>query len=427
MTAIKSASTRRTFMKRTAAAAGATLFTPALATAATKTIKIGYAGSLSGVRANFGATENWTIAQMKKHLENGLTLNGTTYDVELVIRDNRSEASHSATVASDLVLRERCNLILVQDGDAAMAIGELADTRRVPTISTMVPWQGLFFPRGGRPDVGFPYTFHFFAGSDSVLTNFGNMFDMLETNKTVGTLFLDNPAGQGLMNPEVGLPAMLQARGYTEVPAGPFQITTNDFSNQVAQFRDAGTDILSGFMYDAHFVPFWNQVAQSGLTPKACGMAAAFLFPSTVEALGDRGEGMLTEVWWTPDFPFESSVTGQTAQALATAWEDETGAQWTQPLGYGHALWEVGLQALAEASDPLDPDSLRDAIAGLSVDTIIGPVDFAASPVKSVAITSLAGGQWRRGSGRYPYELKVVNNDTMPQIATNADIVPLTV
>ena len=72
-----------------------------------------------------------------------------------------------------------------------------------------------------------------------------------------------------------------------------------------------------------------------------------------------------------------------------------------------------------------DPDSLRDAIAGLSLDTVIGPVDFAASPVKSVAITSLAGGQWRRAEGKYPYELKVVNNATMPQIATDADIVPL--
>ncbi|RYH02654.1 branched-chain amino acid ABC transporter substrate-binding protein [Salipiger sp. IMCC34102] len=416
--------TRRGFFAGTAAT-GVALCAPSLATAATKTIKIGYAGSLSGVRANFGATESWTIERMREHLADGLTLNGTTYDVELVIRDNLSEASASANVASDLVLRERCNLILVQDGDAAMAVGELADTRGVPTISTMVPWQGMFFPRGGRPDVGFPYTFHFFAGSDAVLTNFVNMFDMVETNKTVGTLFLDNPAGQGLMDPQMGMPALLEAKGYTHVPTGPFQIATNDFSNQIAQFRAAEADILSGFMYDSHFVPFWNQVAQSGLSPKACGMAAAFLFSSAVEALGDRGDGLLTEVWWTPDFPFESSVTGQSAQALAAAWEEDTGAQWTQPLGYGHALWEVGLAALARADDPLDPDSLAPAIGSLNVDTIVGPVDFAGSPVKSVAITDLVGGQWRRGTGKHAYDLKIVNNATMPQIPTDADIIPL--
>ncbi len=61
----------------------------------------------------------------------------------------------------------------------------------------------------------------------------------------------------------------------------------------------------------------------------------------------------------------------------------------------------------------------------LSVDTLIGPVDLTASPVKSVAITSLAGGQWRREGGNSPYGLKIMNNDTMPQWATDAGIVPL--
>ncbi len=93
---------------------------------------------------------------MKRHLANGLSHNGKTYDVELVIRDNQSDVNRSATVAQELVLRERCNLILVQDGAAAIAIGELADARRVPTISTMMPWQGWMFPRGGNPDKGFP-------------------------------------------------------------------------------------------------------------------------------------------------------------------------------------------------------------------------------------------------------------------------------
>ena len=417
---------RRGFLQRGAAATATGLFAPSIARASSNVIKIGYAGPLSGIRADFGATDAWTIDMMRRHLQDGITLNGTHYDVELVIRDNRSEPQHSSTVASELVLRERCNLILTPDGDAAMAIGELADTRRVPTISSMVPWQAWLFPRGGTPDTGFPYTFHFFAGSDAVLNTFVTIFNALDTNKNVGTLFLDNPAGRGLMNPQMGLPAVLAQGGYTETAAGPFQITSNDFSNQVAMFREAGTDILSGFMYANHFIPFWNQVAQSGLSPKACAIAGAFLFPSSVNALGERGDGLGTEVWWTPGFPFESSITGQSARELAAMWESETGQQWTQPLGYGHAMWEVGLAALANAADPLDPDSLRDGIASLTADTIVGPVDFANSPVKSTAITGLVAGQWRRSAGgAHPYELKVVDNTLMPQVPVDADVVPL--
>ncbi len=417
---------RRRFIQLGAAATATGLFAPSIARAAARKIKIGYVGPLSGVRADFGATEKWTIEMVKQHVANGLTLNGTHYDVELVVRDNRSDQQYSATVASELILRERCNLILAPDGDAAMALGELADTRRVPTISSMAPWQAWLFPRGGTPDKGFPYTFHFFAGSDAVLNAFTSIFSALDTNKNVGTLFLDNPAGRGLMDPNMGLPAALGQAGFNQTEAGPFQLSSNDFSNQVSMFRDANVDILSGFMYANHFVPFWNQVAQAGLSPKACAMAAAFLFPSSVNALGDRGDGLGTEVWWTPNFPFESSITGNSAKALAAAWEDSTGQQWTQPLGYGHAMWEVALAALANAADPLDPDSLRDGIATLSTDTVIGPVDFAHSPIKSVAITGLVAGQWRKSAGgKYPYELKVVDNAMMPQVPVDADVVAL--
>ncbi|MEQ5872217.1 hypothetical protein J4E08_20315 [Sagittula sp. NFXS13] len=49
--------TRRTFLTRSVAIAGTTPCAPALATAARKKIKIGYAGSLWGVEPNFGATD----------------------------------------------------------------------------------------------------------------------------------------------------------------------------------------------------------------------------------------------------------------------------------------------------------------------------------------------------------------------------------
>ena len=251
------------------------------------------------------------------------------------------------------------------------------------------------------------------------------MMAAVETNKKVGTLYLDNPAGQGLANPERGLPAALQAAGLTEVPTGMFQLATNDFSAQIAAFKAAGNDVMSGFMFPNHFIPFWNQVAQAGLKPKVCAMAAAFLFASGVEALGDSGDGLATEVWWTPAFPFKSSLTGQSAAELAAQWEAETARQWTQPLGYGHALWEVGLAALANCDNPLDPDALRAGIAGLALDTVVGPVNFAASPVKSVAMTGLVGGQWRKLGGKYPYELKIVTNLTMPSIPVDMEIVPL--
>jgi branched-chain amino acid transport system substrate-binding protein len=171
-------------------------------------------------------------------------------------------------------------------------------------------------------------------------------------------------------------------------------------------------------MYESHFATFWKQAQQAGFRPEVCTVAAAFLFPSAIKSLGAAGNGMSTEVWWTPTFPFKSSLTGQSAADFAADWEKSTGNQWTQPLGYAHALWEVGLAALKTAGDPFDRKGVRDALQGMNMDTIVGKVDFKNSPIKSVATTGLAGGQWRRtpDGSRHPFELKVVSNALTPKV-----------
>ena len=393
-----------------------------IAGAASSTIKIGWCGCLSGVRANFGEPDPWIHDQMRALVKNGLKIGGKNYAVEFVIKDNQSDPNRSSVVASELVLREKCDIILVEDGDAEIPIGQLADARGVPTISTMLPWQAWMFPRKSTPAKGFPYTFHFFWGADDVTKNYVGMWESVQTNKKVGTLFIDNPAGQAFGNPTHGLPAGIKQAGFDEVPTGFFQISTDDFSNQVATFKNAGVDIVTGFTYANHWVTLWNQAAQAGFKPEVCTIAAAFLFPSAVNALGARGDGMSTEVWWTPAYPFKSSLTGQTAAQLAAAWEKATGKQWTQPIGYAHALWEVGFAALRN-SDPKDNNSVRDAVKNLDLETVVGRVNFKGSPIKNVAVTALSGGQWRKTKdGKFPYELLIVNNGTAPFIPKQADL-----
>jgi branched-chain amino acid transport system substrate-binding protein len=416
---------RRSLLKAAGATGLATALNmpmPNIARAAGNTIKIGWVGCLSGVRAPFAEPDTWIHERIKAHVKDGLKIGGKTYQIEFVFKDNQSDPNRSSVVASELVLREKCDLILVEDGDAQAPVQELSDARGIPSISTMVPWQGWMFPRKSTPDKGFPYSFHFFWGADDVVKNFLGMWQSVDTNKKVGTLYIDNPAGQAFSDPKVGLPGGIAQAGYQEFSAGKFQIATDDFTNQVSAFKNNGVDIVSGFTYGNHWATLWNQAAQAGFRPQICTVAAAFLFPSAVNALGDRGDGMSTEVWWTPAYPFKSSLTGQSAGDLAAEWEKTTGRQCTQPIGYAHALWEVALAAL-QKSDPRDKNSLRDAIAGLDMETIVGPVKFKGSPIKSVAVTSLSGGQWRKTKGgKSKYELLIVHNGTAPFIPKQADL-----
>lgn len=390
------------------------------------TIRIGFIGALSGIRASFGASTAHTIAEIQKALADGLEIGGKTYAVEIVVKDNQSTPTRSLQVGNELILNDAPDIVLVADAEGGTAIGSIADARGIPTLSTMGPWQAWAFSRKYDPAVGFPFAFHFFFGVDELGGLYPKMWDSVATNKKVGTLYADNDAGRAFSSPEIGFAKAFEAAGYEVVDTGLFRIDTDDFSTQIARFKEAGVDIVAGTAFESHMATFWTQAAQAGFTPKVCTIAAGLLFPSSVNNLGARGDGMSTEVWWIPAFPFKSSITGQTAQEVADAYTAATGAQWTQPLGYDHALFELGIAALKNSGNPKDKVAVRDALAALSLDTVVGKVDFAGSPLKSVGVTHVVGGQWQKAEGPFPFELQVVNNETNASVKVTSDLKLLT-
>jgi branched-chain amino acid transport system substrate-binding protein len=415
---------RRTLLKGAAAsglaASGVSLFN--VARAASNTIKIGYISLQSGIKADFGQADPFVVDLFKSYVKDGLKIGGKIYNVEFVVRDDQSDPNRAVEIGNELILRQQCDLMLSSDLVASIPVGNLADAQGVPMISTMGPWQGWMFPRGSNPGKGFPYSFHFFWGAEDVLNTFIDMWSSVKTNRTVGTLFADEPGGRAFGDPQRGLPALLAKAEFKEVASGFFQLGSDDFSNQVATFKNAKADIISGFCWPKHWATLWRQAAQAGYKPEVCTVAGTFLFPTAVAALGN-GDGMSTEVWWTPNFPFKSSITGESAKDLVAAYEKASGRQWVQTLGYTYALFEVALAALKSAADPTSRDAIRDAIANLNLQTIVGPVNFKDTHIKNVSTTYLAGGQWRKAkSGPYPYDLLVVNNKLAPVIPTESDL-----
>ena len=151
-------------------------------------------------------------------------------------------------------------------------------------------------------------------------------------------------------------------------------------------------------------------------------MAKALLFPSAVESF-PQGEGLSTEIWWTERHPFTSSLTGQTAAELAAAFEEETGAQPTQPLGFAHALFEVAIDALKRAGSA-DVDAVSEALDATDLATVVGPIDFSSGPVPNFSKTPLVAGQWVEGS-HYPLELAINVNEQLPDLPVDGQIQPI--
>jgi branched-chain amino acid transport system substrate-binding protein len=195
----------------------------------------------------------------------------------------------------------------------------------------------------------------------------------------------------------------------------------------IAKFKDGGCEIVSGAPLPPDFTTFWTQARQQGFRPKAASIAKAILFPAAVEALGDAGHNLSSEIWWSPFHPFRSSLSGLSAGQYAAAYSQATGKQWTQPVGFAHALFEVAMDVLKRAGEPGDAGATIAAISETSLDTIVGKVDWKNSAIKNVAKTPLVGGQWRHTpNGPHAYDLVITSNQTAPEIPTSADFEELT-
>jgi branched-chain amino acid transport system substrate-binding protein len=147
----------------------------------------------------------------------------------------------------------------------------------------------------------------------------------------------------------------------------------------------------------------------------------AILFPVAVEALGKDGNNLSSEVWWSPNHPFKSSLTGMSARDIASSYEAASKKQWTQPIGFVHALFEVAVDTLKRAPQR-DAKAMVSAIAATNLDTVVGKVQWNGAnlppfAVKNVAKTPLVGGQWRVKDGS-KYDIVITDNRTAPNIPT---------
>ena len=407
---------RRVIQAGGAVAASAVIGLPAIAQA--KPFKIGYVSPQTGPLAPFGEADNFVLGAVREQFKPGIKVGANTVPIQIVVKDSQSNPNRAAEVASDLILKDRVDLMLVASTpETTNPVSDQCEVNETPCVSSVAPWQPWFFARGGKPETGFKYTYHFFWGLEDVIAVFTNMWSQVPTDKTVGGLFPNDGDGNAWGDKKLGFPPVLEQKGYKLIDPGRYQNLTDNFSAQIGAFKQGNVEIVTGVVIPPDWTTFWTQASQQGFKPKIASVGKALLFPSAIEALGDKGQNLSSEVWWTPSHPFKSSITGQSAKELAEAFTAGTGKQWTQPIGFAHALFEVAADVIKRSHGPGERDATLAAVQQTKIETIVGPIAWGGQgPFKNVSKTPLVGGQWRRGSGRFKYDLIITSNETAPQI-----------
>lgn len=389
-------------------------------------VKIGWVSPQTGPLAAFGEVDKFVLAGLNAALKDGITIAGKKHPVEILVKDSQSNPNRAAETASELILKNKVDIMVVGGTpENTNPVADQCELNGIPCVSTTCPWQPWFFGRGGDPKKGFDWTYHFFWGLEDIIAVFTSIWKDVPTNKVVGLLLANDGDGNAWGDPKLGLPPALKGMGFTVVDPGRFQAFQSDFSAQIAAFKKANVEIVCGVPTPPDFKNFWTQARQQGFKPKIVTMGKAISFPSAIEALGDAGDGLTQEAWWTPGRPFKSSLTGQTSQQFADAYEAGTKKQWNGAVGYSHAMFEVAVDALKRAKDLENKGSVRDALAATTLDTMAGNVSWKPGPlvpVKNVVRMPLVAGQWVKGGGskKFKYDLLVVNNQTASNIPVQA-------
>ena len=419
---------RRTLLKRAGAASVGFGLAPWIATssasASARPVKIGYVTPRTGALADFGQCDTFTIAQMQKLFAKGIKVGGSTHPLEIYAQDAQSSSARAGMVAQNLITAHQIDLMLVEGTpDITNPVCDICEAASVPCISSVAPWQAWFFGRNGNPKVPFKWTYHFFWGLGDIINVFLDIWKQVPNNKAVGALWPNDADGNAWASSTTGFPPADKAAGYTIVDPGRYADGTMDFSSQLSQFKSMNCEIVTGVPIPPDFTTFWQQALQQGFNPKIASVGKALLFPAAVDALGSHGDGMSTELWWSPGHPYKSSLTGQSCAQLASAWEVSNG-EWTQPLGFTHAMFEIAANVLSRTSNLDSNTDIINAIKATKLDTIVGHIDWSKGPLPNVALTLLAGAQWRPGK-KYKYELEVVTSTMVPGLKTTAKVIPI--
>ncbi|MCL9763005.1 ABC transporter substrate-binding protein [Frankia sp. AiPa1] len=390
-----------------------------------QTIKIGFVSPRTGAAAAFGEPDAYVLGLARDVLGKGLTIGGKKYDVQVIDKDGQSDPQRGAQVANDLINADRVDLMLTTSTpETVNPVSDACEAAGVPCISTVVPWEAWYFGRGAKPTdtKAFKYVYHFCFGVQQFANAYTTMWPQVSTNQKVGVMWPNDADGNAV---RTSLGPLLQKAGYSIVDPGAYTNGTNDYSSQIAKFKAENSEIFNTFPLPPDFATFWQQAAQQGYQPKIVQVAKTGLFASQVEALGALGVGVAGAAYWTPTYPYTSSLTGISSKELGAGYQKKTGKQWTQQLGPSLALFDAAAAALKAAPDPKDKGAVATAISTLAVQTPVGNLQWGKGPNGNVVATPILGGQWTAAkSGKYPLDFVLCESSSDPNVPVAAQLQP---
>ena len=352
-------------------------------TGAELVVKVGFVYPKTGDLASFGEyTEEWTKYVVDLANQKGITIDGQKAVISLITADSQSDPKEARKAAKQLIEEKNIDIMITsKTADTTVPVSEICESKGIVCLSVDTPDEAW--------DVrGHKYSFH--AGFDisSELDCFMDAWDQIVNNHRVGVMHPADSEGSTMINT---IPNYITDRGYTAYDPGSYLPGQQNFSNIIRNLKTQKVEVLAGVMTNADFETFYAQLKEDGYLEniKVITIAKTALFRKDIEKMDV--EGLCTEIWWDPTFPYVSSLDGSTGAELNEQFTKLTGQDHAPAaVGYDYANIEI-LYAVLNSAGSLNSDKLIEAAENLDLDTVMGHVQY---NDRNYSVQPLAEGQW---------------------------------
>jgi branched-chain amino acid transport system substrate-binding protein len=347
-------------------------------------IVIGASLPLSGALAGFGSFQQWGYKRAVDEVNKagGISIGGTKQMVKLIIRDDKTDPSATASNTETLISRDHVVAMLGSCTPALVNAGALvAERAKKPVVTGCDPLEVFTSVRK------WSYAWDlFFSVPELAAAQFKAMAELnLQTNKKIAIWHDNGPDGQAIGG--AIWPALAKEFGYEVVQNAEFPVDNTQFTSIIAEAKSKGADIVLGDAITPQAIAIRKQMAAAGYTPKVLSIEKGAEPVQFAEALGKLSDGIMVGGYWDPSFPYPG------AADLAKAFESETKLTSSQHIADSYAAAQILLDAIAAAGST-DAQEINAAIAKTDKSYVVGPVKFDASHTAKLPIVSL---QWQSG------------------------------
>jgi branched-chain amino acid transport system substrate-binding protein len=341
------------------AAAAAAIGLPAFAQDAP--VRIGYAIARTGpwaAGAQLTQEPNYLMWADQVNAAGGLDVKGRKRKIELVGFDDRSEAETVVRTYEKLMGSDKVDLILPPWGTGAnFAVMPLIQKYGYPMIAPTATGRRLLGMKN-------PYFFAILQQPDRMMEALAEFLKARRV-ETAAVIHVDELFG---LEQYTGLEEAFKQKGIRIVEKKSYPLGVKDLKPVLSDIKAKNPDAFIALSYPPDTFLVTAQAREIGFNPKAFYAAVGTAFPVFRDKLGPTVEGVMGLGTLNP----KSSPAAKAYFDAHVAKHNKEPDRWAS--AHAWAALQVLEQAVAKAG--LDRKALREVIASLEFDTVIGKVRF---------------------------------------------------